>query len=52
MRSEIFPGNISEPSTLEAMLAKLQATKAGQVVIDKGVATADNVKWLNDNNYT
>jgi transposase len=52
MRSEIFPGNISEPSTLEAMLAKLQATKAGQVVMDKGVATADNVKWLNDNDYT
>jgi transposase len=52
MRSEIFPGNVSEPSTLEAMLAKLQATKAGQVVMDKGVATADNVKWLNDNGYT
>jgi transposase len=52
MRSEIFPGNVSEPSTLETMLAKLKATKVGQVVMDKGVATAENIRWLNEHNYS
>ncbi|MDR3157658.1 MAG: IS1634 family transposase [Zoogloeaceae bacterium] len=52
MRSEIFPGNVSEPSTLETMLAKLKATKVGQVVMDKGIATAENIKWLNEHNYS
>jgi transposase len=52
IRSEIFPGNVSEPSTLKDMMTKLGATKVGQVVMDRGIATADNIKWLKENNYS
>ena len=49
-KTHIFKGNISEATTLESMLNTLSSKKA-IVVMDAGIATEDNIKWLNDNNY-
>ena len=50
-RSEVFPGNVKEDSTLEGMLARLSAPRDALVVMDAGIATEDNVTWLRDNGY-
>lgn len=50
-RSEIFPGNASEPQTLERMLNTLtgaEVTSRPTVVLDAGIASEDNVTWLVD----
>ena len=49
-KSHIFKGNISEASTLELMLNAL-GDKNYIVVMDAGIATEDNINWLNDNDY-
>jgi transposase len=50
-RSEVFDGNISEGQTLEEMLSGLQAPTGALVVMDRGIATEANLKWLRQNNY-
>ena len=50
-KSRIFPGNASEPETLETMLTGLQATPGTIVVLDAGLATEDNIAWFKANNY-
>jgi hypothetical protein len=52
IRSEIFSGNVSEPGTMGVMLEKLNAKKIGKVVMDRGIATADNIQWLNQKGYS
>ena len=52
VHSEVFSGNVSEPKTMEEMLNKLQASKAGTVVMDRGIATTENIKWLDEHGYT
>jgi hypothetical protein len=49
-KTHIFKGNISEATTLELMLNALNSKEA-IVVMDAGIATEDNIEWLNDNNY-
>ncbi len=49
-KSHIFKGNISEASTLELMLNALDDKKP-IVIMDAGIATEDNINWLNDNDY-
>jgi transposase len=49
-KSHIFKGNIGEAGTLELMLEKL-SSKDGIIIMDAGIATEDNIKWLKDNNY-
>ncbi len=49
-KSHIFKGNIAEAGTLESMLQVLDGKKA-MVVMDAGIATEDNINWLNDNHY-
>ncbi|MCP3868997.1 MAG: IS1634 family transposase [Gammaproteobacteria bacterium] len=44
--SEFFPGNVSEPATLEAMLRRLHSQKGSTVVMDAGLASEDNITWL------
>lgn len=44
-KSEIFPGNVSEPKTLEKMLESLEDTGA-TIVMDAGIATEENLAWL------
>ncbi len=57
-RSRIFEGNVSEPSTLETMINGLsdgdnpqQSLLKPTVVMDAGIATEDNVKWLRGHKY-
>ena len=49
-RTEVFPGNISEPGTLETMIASLAAPGQATplIVVDAGIATAENIAWLKD----
>ena len=48
-RSHIYQGNISEPSTLEAMLQAVN--KEAMVVMDAGIATQENINWLTEHGY-
>ncbi len=50
-RSQLFPGNVSEPKTLEAMLGNLQCGQGGTVVMDAGIATEANIAWLKEHGY-
>lgn len=50
-RSRIFPGNASEPQTLEVMLTGLQAARGTIVVLDAGLASEANIDWLKENDY-
>jgi len=50
-RSQHFAGNVGESSTLEEMLIALKIKPNSTVVMDAGIATEDNIKWLNENNY-
>jgi len=57
--SQIYKGNQSEPETMETMMLRLfQRIHGSQipmfkptVAMDKGFATEDNVKWLQENGY-
>jgi len=50
-KSEVFSGNISEPSTLEKMLESLGNNKTVTVVMDAGIATEKNLEWLTKAGY-
>ena len=45
-RSEVLAGNVAESGTLAGMLKALDAPAEAVVVMDKGIATAENVAWL------
>ena len=48
--SQVFPGNASEPATLSLMLEGLQGknplTVKPVVIMDAGIASAENIAWL------
>jgi len=50
--SEFFPGNASEPETLEAMLRDLNSHTGSTVVMDAGIASEANIAWLVEQGYT
>ena len=55
-RSHVYEGNVSEPATLSEMIHKLQSTgmpalQKPMVVMDAGIATQDNIDWLNNHQY-
>jgi transposase len=57
-KSRIFEGNISEPKTLEAMIKGLAGEDINEdcrfkptIVLDAGIATEDNIKWLKGKSY-
>jgi transposase len=50
-KSQIFPGNASEPQTLETMLGGLQGRAGSTVVLDAGIASEDNLQWLKAQGY-
>ncbi len=63
-RSQIFPGNISEPSTLQQMIDGLRTSKAAlssqqpldlhklpTIVMDAGIASEENITWLREQGY-
>ena len=50
-RSEVFEGSVSEGKTLEGMLEKLNAPKGALIVMDAGIATEENIKWLAEKEF-
>ena len=56
LSSQLFPGNASEPATLALMLDGLQGKNplAGEkpvIIMDAGIASADNIAWLTERGY-
>lgn len=49
--SQVFDGNVSEGSTLEGMLEKLNAPEGALVIMDAGIASEKNITWLVNNGY-
>lgn len=50
-RSKTFAGNVSEGTTLEAMLTGLDAPPGALVIMDAGIATEANLAWLAEHGY-
>jgi transposase len=50
-RSEIFSGNAGEAGTLQEMLAGLSAPEGALVVMDRGIASEENIAWLAGHGY-
>lgn len=50
-KSHIFPGNISEPKTLQAMLQDLNAPAGCTVILDAGIASEESITWLIEQGY-
>ena len=56
LSSQVFPGNASEPATLKLMLEGLRDKDPFHqikpvVIMDAGIASADNVAWLIEQDY-
>jgi len=49
--SKIFPGNASEPQTLQTMLDGLDGRSGSTVVLDAGIASEENIQWLIEKGY-
>ena len=49
--SEVFEGNVSEGSTLQKMLTRLQAPAGALIIMDAGIASEENLQWLASNRY-
>ena len=50
-RSQVFEGRVDEPRTLAGMLEALEAPRGALVVMDRGVATEDRIRWLRQEGY-
>jgi len=50
-RSRMFEGNVTESATLEEMITGLQAPEGAMVIMDRGIATENNIAWLVDHHY-
>ena len=50
-RSQVFAGNVREHHTLAQMLDALHAPRGALVVMDRGIATEDRVRWLREHQY-
>lgn len=53
-KSKIFSGNVSEPQTLKEAIEGLHSTsdKSSIIVLDGGLATEENLKWLKSQGYS
>ena len=53
-RTAIFPGNASEPKTLQQMIKKLEAHQnlvKPIIILDAGISTEENLRWLKEEKY-
>lgn len=50
-RAGIFPGNVAGARTLATMLASLEVPGGGTVVMDRGIATGENLAWMRARGY-
>lgn len=56
LSSQVFPGNASEPQTLQQMIEGLQRKNPQSgtppvIILDAGIASDDNLAWLVDQGY-
>ncbi len=53
LSSQVFPGNASEPETLALMIEELQSNNPEKpvIIMDAGIATAENIAWLIEQDY-
>ena len=49
--SRMFAGNVVEGTTLAEMLEGLNAPASALVIMDRGIATEENITWLVDHQY-
>ncbi|TXK95367.1 transposase, partial [Methylococcaceae bacterium CS5] len=50
-KSQIFPGNASEPQTLQIMLEGLEGRTGSTVILDAGIASEENIQYLIEHGY-
>ncbi len=51
-KSRIYEGNVSEPKTLAQVIKDIKILdKKPILIMDKGIATKDNLKWLREHQY-
>jgi transposase len=53
-RTSILPGNASEPKTLQEMIQSLDAHQSlfkPIIILDAGISSEDNLRWLRDHEY-
>ena len=50
-RSQVFAGNVREHHTLAEMLDALHAPRGARVVMDRGIATENRVRWLREQGH-
>ena len=50
-KSQIFPGNASEPQTLQTMLEGLDGRTGSTVILDAGIASEENIQYLIEHGY-
>lgn len=55
VRSQILPGNVSEPKTLQEAIEKLHDSSQlfkPTILLDAGIASIENLEWLRQNQYS
>ena len=50
-KSQIFPGNASEPETLQLILQGLEGRSGSTVILDAGIASEENIQYLIEHDY-
>ncbi|MDR1275216.1 MAG: IS1634 family transposase [Candidatus Accumulibacter sp.] len=50
-RSRVFAGNAVEAHTLSEMLERLSVPEGALVILDRGIATEENILWLREKGY-
>jgi len=50
-KSQVFPGNASEPQTLQTMLKGLEGRPGSTVILDAGIASEENIQYLIEHGY-
>ena len=50
-KSQVFPGNASEPQTLQTMLTELEGRSGSTVILDAGIASEENIQYLIEHGY-
>lgn len=50
-KSQVFPGNASEPQTLQTMLEGLEGRSGSTVILDAGIASEANIQYLIEHGY-
>jgi transposase len=50
-KSQLFPGNASEPKTLKTMLEGLSGQPGSTVILDAGIASEENIEYLIEHHY-